>query len=131
MASEAKRSEPSRDIRRWHGAAIGRSNTVACQGLVWTVANARPGIVGIEAQTRDALQVLETHLRQAGSSKAGLLSVHVLLADLGDKETFDRHWIAWIGPDPSTWPQRACYGAPLSGGLLVELVVTATEVAAG
>ena len=45
-------------IERWHGSAPGRSNAVAYAGLVWTVVNARPGTVGIDAQMLDALAVM-------------------------------------------------------------------------
>jgi hypothetical protein len=37
----------------------------------------------------------------------------------------DCRWNAWIGPDWRNWPQRACVGAPLAAGTLVEIVVTA------
>ena len=95
--------------------------------LVWLVANARPDAGGIEVQSAEALALLDDRLRTAGSDRASLLSVHVLLADIEHRAVFDRHWDAWIGADPHGWPQRACYGASLAPGLLVEIVATAAR----
>ena len=72
-----------------------------------------------------SLAALEAHLLEAGSSRSRLLSIQVLLADIADRPEFDRHWLAWIGPDPDHWPQRACYQAALAPGLLIELIAVA------
>jgi enamine deaminase RidA (YjgF/YER057c/UK114 family) len=115
------------DIERWSGAAVGRSHAVAHAGLVWTVANTQHPGQEFDAQVIETLQRLEANLAAAGSSKSRMLSVHVLLTDIGNREAFDRRWLEWIGNDPAGWPQRACYGAPLAPGLLLELVVTAAR----
>ncbi len=115
------------EIQRWSGAAIGRSRSVAYAGLVWTVANSRPDVPDFEGQVAQTFALLEANLAEGGSSKARLLSVHVLLADIGRRDAFDRLWCEWIGSSPEHWPQRACYGAPLAPGLQLELVVTAAR----
>lgn len=114
-------------IERWAGSAVGRSQAVACGDLVWTVANARSTTAGFAAQVAETFSLLEQNLQLAGSSKRHLLSVQVLLADIGNRDEFDRLWRPWIGDEPETWPQRACYGAALAPGLLVELIVTAAR----
>jgi enamine deaminase RidA (YjgF/YER057c/UK114 family) len=117
------------DIERSSGAAVGRSHTVAYAGLVWTVANTQHPGQDFDAQVLETLQLLEANLAAAGSARSRMLSVHVLLADIGNRDAFDRRWREWIGSDPASWPQRACYGAPLAPGLQIELVVTAARTA--
>ena len=114
-------------IERWAGSAVGRSQAVARADLVWTVANARPTTEGFAAQVAETFSLLEQNLERAGSSRRGMLSVQVLLTDIGNRDEFDRLWRLWIGDDPEAWPQRACYGAALAPGLLVELIVTAAR----
>jgi enamine deaminase RidA (YjgF/YER057c/UK114 family) len=115
------------DIERWAGRAIGRSQSVAYADLLWTVANARDTAADFAAQVLETFAVLEQNLEATGSSRRHLLSVQVLLSDIGDRDAFDRLWCAWIGDDPQAWPQRACYGAALAPGLRVELIVTAAR----
>ena len=117
-------------IQRWPSGAPGRSATVSHAGLVWTVANTQDRHADFDTQVGQSLAMLERHLLAAGSSRHHLLSLHVLLTDIGTRDAFDRQWLAWIGPDADSWPQRACYQADLAPGLLIELVATAA-VAAG
>ncbi len=112
------------NIRRWP-AAPGRSRTVAHAGLVWTVANAAASTIGIAAQVEQSLALLDAHLREAGSGREKLLSLQVILSDIGDRPAFDAQWRAWIGDDPDHWPQRAVFQGALAPGLLVELVAVA------
>ena len=35
--------------------------------------------------------------------------------------------LAWISPDPATRPQRACLGADLMPGLLIEMIAVAAR----
>jgi enamine deaminase RidA (YjgF/YER057c/UK114 family) len=114
-------------IHRWPSGAPGRSRTVACGGLVWTVANASDASASFVEQVMQTLRMLDAHLAEAGSSRARLLSVQVMLADIADRATFDTLWRDWTGPDPDHWPQRACFEATLAPGLRVELVATAAQ----
>jgi len=112
-------------IQRWPSSSPGRSRTVSDGERVWTVANATDAAAGFDTQARQSLAILESHLQAAGSARSHILSIQVLLADIGDRAAFDAVWQAWIGPDPAHWPQRACYQAGLAPGLLVELIAVA------
>jgi len=114
-------------IDRWSGAK-GRCNAVAHFGLVWTVSNALNQAASFEDQTRETFDLLDKNLAKAGSAKTHVLSVQVMLADLENKPAFDTLWEEWIGPNPDHWPQRACFQAGLTGGLLVELVAVAAQI---
>lgn len=114
-------------IERWPIDGRGRSRTVACGGLVWTVANATDAAADFETQVTQSLQVLDAHLQEAGSARTQLLSLQVILADIANRAAFDRQWQAWIGPDPAHWPQRACFQSGLAAGLQVELVAVAAS----
>lgn len=120
---------PETDIQRRAGSAAGRNRSVALGAMLWTVANATQADAGFDTQVAQTFDVLDASLREAGSSRARMLSVQVILADITDKARFDALWLSWIGADPQGWPQRACYGATLSGGLLVELIVVAAREA--
>ena len=112
-------------IQRWKGDAAGRNRAVRHAGIVYTVATAGSAGPDIKAQTRASLEAIERNLNEAGSDKTRMLSVQIFLADMAQKAAMDEVWNAWIGPDWQTWPQRACVGAPLAGGTLVEIVVKA------
>jgi len=113
------------DIHRWPSGAPGRSRSVRHGDTIYTVANARVPSSPFADQVAQALAMLEQHLAEAGSSRANLLSIQVLLADIDRRPDFDRQWLAWIGDDPAHWPQRAVCQAALAPGLLVELIVVA------
>lgn len=118
------------DIQRWPSSAPGRSRTVAFANLVWTVANATDAMADFETQVRQSLDMLESHLVAAGSSRAHILSLQVMLTDIENRAAFDAQWQPWIGADPAHWPQRACFQASLATGLQIELVATAAQAAA-
>jgi enamine deaminase RidA (YjgF/YER057c/UK114 family) len=113
------------DVLRWPTGAPGRSRTVSHGGLVWTVANAHVAGAPFAEQVAQSLGVLDVHLAEAGSARSHLLSLQVLLVDIGRRAEFDRLWNDWIGTDPLHWPQRACFQAALAPGLEIELIVTA------
>ena len=113
------------DIERWPGGAAGRSRVVCWNGMVWTVAVASDRSADIGTQTAECLAALDRNLAEAGSDRTRLLSAQVFLADLADKPAMDAEWNRWIGPDPEHWPQRACVGAELERGTLVEIVLLA------
>ena len=112
-------------ISRWPGGAPGRSRSVRHADVIYTVANARQASAPFAEQVAQSLAMLDAHLREAGSSRARILSLQVLLADIAHRPEFDRHWVEWIGADPDHWPQRACFQAALAPGLLIELIVVA------
>ncbi len=103
---------------------LGRCSAVVSGGLVYAVATDPVCADGITAQTRNTLAELDRVLVRAGSGKAGLLQATVYLSAIADKPEMDAVWIPWIGPEEN-WPQRACVGAGLEAGYLIEVVVTA------
>lgn len=117
-------------IQRWVSSGPGRSRAVAFGDLVWTVANAHDASAGFEAQVQQSLDMLESHLAAAGSSRAHILSLQVMLADIADRNAFDAIWLGWIGDDPAHWPQRACFQTGLAPGLRLELVAVAAPASA-
>ena len=110
-------------IQRFAGSAFGRSSAVVHNGLVFTVATAKIKSGSLGEQTRDALEALETRLREAGSSKSRILSATVYITDMTRKPEMNAAWDAWVDPDNA--PQRACIGAALDGDDLIEIVVIA------
>ena len=115
------------EIRRWRGQAVGRNRAVEHNGLVWTVATAPNAEDGVAGQTRQCLAALERSLEEAGSWKTRILSAQIFLADMATKPEMDEAWNAWIGPNPEHWPQRACVGAALAEGCLVEIILLAAK----
>lgn len=115
-------------VKRWPSGGMGRSRTVAYGSLVWTVANASDPGAGFDEQVSQSLEMLESHLLEAGSARTHLLSLQVILTDIGNRPAFDEQWQAWIGSTPEHWPQRACFESGLAPGLLVELVAVAAPV---
>lgn len=110
--------------KRFPANVAGRCDAVASDGLVYVVATDPLCAHGITAQTRNTLEELERLQIMAGSGKAGLLQATVYLSDISTKPEMDAVWQAWIGPEEN-WPQRACVGAGLVAGYLIEVVVTA------
>jgi enamine deaminase RidA (YjgF/YER057c/UK114 family) len=115
------------EICRFRGQAVGRNRAVEYNGLVWTVATAPDTREGVAGQTRQCLAALDRSLADAGSAKTRILSAQIFLADLATKPEMDEVWNAWIGPDPEHWPQRACVGAALADGCLVEIILLAAK----
>ncbi|MEM7425596.1 MAG: Rid family hydrolase [Pseudomonadota bacterium] len=111
-------------MRRIPGGAAGRCSAVVSGGLVYAVATDPACADGIAAQTQNTLEELERLLTEAGSGKNGLIQATVYLSDISNKPAMDQVWVPWIG-GPDNWPQRACVGADLDSGYLIEVVVTA------
>ena len=110
---------------RWPSAAGGRSRVVAHGSQVFAVANASGSGLDFGAQLSQTFDMLDEHLKFAGTTRECLLSVQIFLTDMDNKPQLDAAWRDWIGEDSAKWPQRAVVGAQLSGGLLVEMVATA------
>lgn len=112
-------------ITRFRGTAAGRNRCVEHAGIVYAVATA-PGD-SIEEQTQRSLAYLDESLAMAGSDKTRILQAQIFLESMDQKAAMDVVWNDWIGPDWQNWPQRACVGAPLAPGTLVEIVLTAAK----
>ena len=115
-------------IRRLRGQAAGRSRGSLYRDLVWTVATAADRAQGVRGQTQQCLAALDKSLAEGGSDRTRILSAQIFLADMATKSEMDEVWNAWIGPHPEHWPQRACVGAPLADGCLVEIIFTAARI---
>lgn len=112
-------------VKRFPVEGKGRCSAVQSGGLVYAVATDPHCADGITNQTRNTLDELDGVLAKAGSSKTGLVQATVYLTDISAKPAMDAVWCEWIGPEDN-WPQRACVGAQLDEGYLVEIVVVAT-----
>lgn len=64
-----------------------------------------------EGQTADILAQIDALLAEAGTSKAHLLSVQIILADIADAPAMNRAWDAWL--DQGNKPARMTIQAPL------------------
>ena len=112
-------------IRRFRGTAVGRNRAVAANGFLWAVAVAEDHTLDVAAQTAQCLASLDRSLAEAGSDRGRIVSAQVFLADIATKPQMDAVWCEWIGGDWRDWPQRACVGAALEDGTLVEIVLVA------
>ena len=120
-------SERNSIVTRFPVPGKGRCTAVVSDGLVYAVATDPECADGIVEQTRNTLQELDRVLAEAGSGKAELLQATVYLSDIAKKPEMDSVWIPWIGPEEN-WPQRACVGAGLDAGYLIEVVVVAKVI---
>lgn len=109
--------------KRFASPGAARARTVVHGGLVYTVATAREETDSMAEQTRDALGVLDLHLAEAGTNKSHLLRVTVYITDMARKSEMNAAWEQWV--DFANPPQRACIGAQLESGDLIELVAIA------
>jgi enamine deaminase RidA (YjgF/YER057c/UK114 family) len=91
--------------------------------MVWTVATAEGATVA--DQTRAALARIEANLQEVQTDKQHIVEAVVYLSDISTKAEMDAVWCDWI-PDGG-WPCRACVGAALAPGDLVEIKVTAVK----
>jgi enamine deaminase RidA (YjgF/YER057c/UK114 family) len=101
-----------------------RGRSVACNGIVTTVATAPTKHPTLYEQARDALAVIDRNLAEAGTDKSRILTVMVYVSDIRNKADFNRAWDEWV--DRAHLPMRACLGVELEGKDLVELVATAS-----
>ena len=113
------------DIMRVPGSVATRSQAVAYDGLVFTVATAAEKVSDFYAQMKGALGAVDRQLAAAGSDKARVLTVMIYIADITKKSEINRAWDEWV--DRGNPPMRACVQAGLEGADLVELVVTAAR----
>ncbi len=95
--------------------------------MIWIVATASDESLNIEEQTTQALASLDESLAELGSSRTGLISAQVFIANIDDKPIMDTVWCDWIGNNPNHWPQRSCLGVDLGGNWLIEITVVAAR----
>ena len=78
----------------------------------------------ITDQTRSALDILDARLRDAGTDRRSLLTVHIWLKDMALFQKMTAVWNDWIGDqDP---PSRSCVsGGSVQPDALVQVVATA------
>ena len=100
-----------------------RSRSVIHNGVLTTVATAVAKGPSLYEQSRDALATIDRNLQQAGTDKSRVLMVMAYVPDITMKAEFNRAWDEWV--DRENLPLRACVGASLESGDLIELVVTA------
>jgi len=112
-------------IIRYPGKAVGRSESVEHNGILYTAVIAPDLSTDFKSQTRQALEQLDTNLAEAGTDKTCLLSVTIYITDMSRKPILNEIWDAWIGPN--NWPQRACVEAKLEGNTLIEIVAIAAK----
>lgn len=110
-------------ITRIPGSVATRSRAVVHDGAVYLVATAPVKTDSVEDQMRQSLALIDESLAMAGSDRSRVLTVTVYLADMTAKTEMNRAWEAWVVPGQA--PVRACIGATLAEGDLIELVVTA------
>ncbi len=111
-------------IKRFPGSVAGRSSVVAFDGLVFTVATADTYELDMRKQAAEALANLDKQLAMAGTDKSRLVSATVYITDMALKPQMNEVWDAWV--DMANPPQRACIGAALEDGDLIEIVAVAS-----
>ena len=88
------------------------SGAVVHGGLVYLAGQvADDATLDAEGQTADILAQIDALLAEAGTSKAHLLSVQIILADISDAPAMNRAWDAWL--DRGNKPARMTIQAPL------------------
>lgn len=88
------------------------SGAVVHGGLVYLAGQvADDATLDTEGQTADVLAQIDALLAEAGTSKANLLSVQIILSDIRDAPAMNRAWDAWL--DLKAKPARMTIQAPL------------------
>jgi len=100
--------------------SITRANKVYLSGIT-----AQERTVSISDQTREALDILDARLAEAGTHRTSLLTVHIWLRDMALFQEMTSVWNNWIGSHAP--PSRSCVsGGSLQPGALIEVVATAS-----
>jgi enamine deaminase RidA (YjgF/YER057c/UK114 family) len=114
-------------IKRTGGGPYSFSQTVVHNGVVY-LAGQVAGADGFDKPVREQIRLVFGHidglLRSVGSDRSKMLSVTVLLKDIGDFGVLNEEWDAWV--DHDALPARATFQAELAApNVLVEMVVVA------
>ena len=113
------------DIKRHHtgdrmSQIVEHGNTVYLAGQVGTAG------AGVEQQTQDCLDKIDTLLAEVGTDKTNLLQVVIWLADMSDFAAMNSVYDAWVPKGHAA--ARACGEAKLATPqYLVEFIVTAAK----
>jgi enamine deaminase RidA (YjgF/YER057c/UK114 family) len=112
-------------IERTGGGPYSFSQVVVHGGTVYLAGQVAPDVSApVREQIRGVLGRIDELLAGAGSDRTKMLSVTVLLKDIGDFGILNEEWDAWV--DHDALPARATFQADLaSPDILVELVVIA------
>jgi enamine deaminase RidA (YjgF/YER057c/UK114 family) len=102
-----------------------RSRAVIHDGRVYAVSFVADKVTDMYQQSKQALASIDATLKEAGTDKSRILMAIVYIADMARKPEMNRAWDAWA--DHASPPMRACIGATLDAGTLVEIVVTAAK----
>ena len=95
------------------------------KGRMFYISGSTPEPAGdAKSQTERLLAHFDELLASAGLDKSKLLTVGVLLTDMGLLPEHDAAWQVWIGPQR---PLRVCRPGALSDGSVVQIEVTATR----
>jgi enamine deaminase RidA (YjgF/YER057c/UK114 family) len=114
-------------IKRTGGGPYSFSQTVVHNGVVY-LAGQVAGADGFDKPVREQIRLVFGHiddlLQSVGSDRSKMLSVTVLLKDIGDFGVLNEEWDAWV--DHAALPARATFQAELAApNVLVEMVVVA------
>jgi enamine deaminase RidA (YjgF/YER057c/UK114 family) len=114
-------------IKRIGGGPYAFSQVVVHNGVVY-LAGQVAGAEGFKEPVREQIRLvfarIDELLASVGSDRTRMLSVTVLLKDIGDFGVLNEEWDAWV--DHDSLPARATFQAQLAAPeILVELVVTA------
>ncbi len=101
------------------------SGAAAHGGIVYLAGLAADDLTqDIRGQTKQTLANIDRVLAQAGSDKSKLLRVEVWLADIGNFDSMNEVYQAWL--DPENVPARVCVESRLwDDAAQVEIMVTA------
>ncbi len=104
------------------------SDATAFNGVIYLAGQVAQDLnAGMQAQTADVLRQIDTLLAHCGSSKSRILSATVYVTDMALKPQMDEAWMAWV--DHTRPPARATVEARLGANVLVEIMLTAAQLA--
>jgi enamine deaminase RidA (YjgF/YER057c/UK114 family) len=112
-------------ITRVPGAVATRSKLVRANGFVFF--NVVPSTKEPDTylQMVDALRIVDERLGECKLDKSKLIGITVFIAGIARKDRMNEAWDEWV--DKAAPPIRACIGASLDGGDLVEFSVVACD----
>ena len=102
------------------------SQMVVHGDLIWLAGQCGTANKSTAAQTREALEKIDTLLTQAGSDKTRLLNTTIWLANIEDYDEMNKVWDHWM-PEGHA-PARACGESRIAGrGYSVEIICCAAK----
>ena len=103
------------------------ANVVEAAPFVFTAgAIADDLTLDVAGQAKEAFRDLDKFLAACGSSRSGIVSCLIWLADIRLRDAMNRAWLEWI--DPANLPARACVeGKMADAACLFEIQVIAVQ----